>query len=136
MNAAVRVAAARGSFASSQRHKWAAEGYRVVAPGDAWAGAHVFSKQDWRADSFIAVGPALVVMPLIVAMAPREGAFTRLVRGIGDMTLCPVVCDPLDAMEAILTGWGWSTCDAMVGGEHSEWWWPRDPDARPLGRSK
>lgn len=80
-----------------------AKGRRVLALGDEpW-----LSKDDWNEDIVISMGANRVFISAIVAKVSGRGSFSRLIDGILEAGLVPVVVCPFALMEAIVKRWNW-----------------------------
>lgn len=80
------------------------EGHKIVMPGDvAW-----LPKSDWPSHIVISMDGEEVRIVAIIATVRGAGAFKRLVRGIVEAGLKPVVIEPLFDMPSILRKWGWA----------------------------
>jgi len=67
----------------------------------------------------VSIADGEVRLVAIWAKYPGTGAFRRLVEGILDCGLVPVVVAPLDHMVAILVAWGWQ--HSYVGNSFEDW---------------
>lgn len=102
------------------RRNESADGHKVIVPGDVtwlpssdWPG-HVVVSQNFREVRIIA----------IIAKVRRNGAFKRLVRGIIEAGLQPVVIEPMFDMPLILRRWGWSGHTVETPSGREEQWRP------------
>lgn len=85
------------------REEQEALGRRVLALGDEpW-----LSKDDWNDDIVISVDANRVWILALIAKVPGRRSFSRMVDGILDAGLVPVVVCPFASMEEILKRWDW-----------------------------
>lgn len=84
-----------------------ARGHYIMPVGS----APFLSTDDWKPEACVSIADGEVRIVLIEAREPGTGAFRRLVEGITDAGLRPVVVCPLDHMKAILKRWGWQVTE-------------------------
>jgi hypothetical protein len=97
------------------------QGRTVVLPGDRpW-----FSADEWHWTNVVSIDGRKVRLIAVSALNPGCGAFHRLVAGIVDAQLEPVVIEPFEQMQKILKRWGWKHRMAGAGTEREEQWRPR-----------
>ena len=96
-------------------------GYTLVNPGDfKW-----LPKEEWVCPIISRDGNLIRLVGLI-AVKPKDGAFTRLVNGIIQDGFIPVVCTPTVEMREILGRWNWKQQLHYVAGVgREEQWQPR-----------
>jgi hypothetical protein len=93
-----------GDFPQKKRRSWGERGWRIVEPAQQ---PSLLPSCDWMPDSFLAVKDGEVLISLIHARNPGNGAWKRLLsnlkaHGIRKVT---VVC-PLPHMERVLVATG------------------------------
>lgn len=92
-----------GSAEAMRQHE-RKRGFTVILPGDRdW-----FPAAEWSQDCVVSLNGDHVRLCLVVAVKPGTGAFSRLITAIIRADLVPVVLDPFEHMEHILTWWGWT----------------------------
>lgn len=80
-----------------------AKGHTCVYPSDVdWLPA-----SDWPADIVISISRKTVRIVAIYALSPNNGAFGRMITGIAQAGLKPVVICPSEEMYEICMRWGW-----------------------------
>lgn len=89
--------------ANVMREDETARGNIVIKPGERpW-----FSAEEWSKDSVVSQSDSFVRLIAISAKRPNNGAFRRLIIGIIEAGLKPVVVAPFAMMTDILMRWDW-----------------------------
>lgn len=113
-------------------------GHQIVPVGSVpWLPA-----QDWGPRDVVALDGDEVRIVAITSNRPGRGAFRRLILGIEEAGLKPVIICPFEQMEAIMRRWGWEK--AEVGHDFDtradEWrppaGWRLSGRPWPVGRSR
>ncbi len=98
-----------------------AAGNAVVVPGDVpW-----LPVTDWDETIIVSQKGKEIRLIAILAKHTGNGALRRLVNGILDAGLVPVVIAPTIIMRDTLKRWNWARRDVGSGWNHEEQWRPR-----------
>ena len=95
---------------------------KVIFPGDeVW-----FPKDDWINDVVVSItaDQTTVRIIAIIAKKPGNGSFSRLIDGIFDAHMTPVVIEAMGVMPAIMRRWGWNNIQVGSGWESENQWRP------------
>jgi hypothetical protein len=94
-----------GSPGALMRAEEQAKGRKIIQPGDvAW-----FPADEWESSCVVSQCGKDVRLIAILAKRPNTGSFQRMVKGIVQAGLRPVIVCPTREMDATLTRWGWKT---------------------------
>ena len=80
--------------------------------------------EDWHETDCVSIDNGEVRIVAILAKQAGTGAFSRLVQGIIDCGLTPVVLEPLEQMQTIMDRWGWIHSETGFGDDHENQWRP------------
>jgi hypothetical protein len=80
-----------------------------------------FTSEDWD-DSVVTMKGTTV--RLIAVASRREGALSRMITGLAQAGLTPVVVEPFSHMQAILRRWGWTEEIVGEGINRQQCWRP------------
>lgn len=96
-------------------------GNEILVPGDVeWLPA-----DDWHETVVVSRRAKEIRLIAILATRPNGGAFRRLIHGILDAGLVPVIIAPSLEMQATMRRWGWHRRVAGSGFQQEDQWRPR-----------
>lgn len=96
-------------------------GNAVILPGDfPW-----LPTADWHETIIVSQSGKEIRLIAILANEPGKGAFRRLVTGILEAGLVPVIVAPTTIMRETMKRWNWARRDVGKGWNHEEQWRPR-----------